>query len=60
MAYMELPVNKKLTAKTVNALPATGKGYSVWDTEIKGINVRVTVKRVYLLRDKLGKLVPEK
>jgi len=37
-------MNKKLNAKTVNALSATGKRYRVWDTEIKGFNVRVTPK----------------
>lgn len=37
-------MNKKLNAKTVNALSVTGKRYRVWDTEIKGFNVRVTPK----------------
>lgn len=44
-------LNKKLTTKTVNALPATGERYRVWDTEIKGFHVRVTPKgkKVYVL-----------
>jgi len=37
-------VNKKLNAKTVNPLPVTGKRYRVWDTDIKGFNVRVSPK----------------
>ena len=43
-------MNKKLTARTVNALLATGKRYRVWDTEIKGFHVRVTPagKKLYV------------
>lgn len=44
-------MNKKLNTRTVNALSATGKRYRVWDTEIKGFNVRVTPagKKMYVL-----------
>ena len=44
-------MNKKLTAKTVNALSATGSRYRVWDTEIKGFHLRVTAKgkKLYVL-----------
>jgi integrase len=34
--------SQKLTARTVNALIATGKRYRVWDTELKGFHVRVS------------------
>lgn len=37
-------MNKKLNAKNVNPLPVTGKRYRVWDTDIKGFNVRVSPK----------------
>ncbi|MEH6559571.1 MAG: tyrosine-type recombinase/integrase [Oceanicoccus sp.] len=37
-------MNKKLNAKAVNPLPVTGKRYRVWDTDIKGFNVRVSPK----------------
>lgn len=35
-------MNKKLNARTVNALKSTGKRYRVWDTEIIGFHVRVS------------------
>jgi len=43
-------MNKKLNARTVNSLITTGQRYRVWDTEIKGFNVRVTPKgkKIYI------------
>jgi len=44
-------MNKKLNARTVNALDQTGKRYRVWDTEIIGFHVRVSPlgKKTYAL-----------
>ena len=44
-------MNAKLTAKVVNNLETTGTRYRVWDTEIKGLHVRVSPqgKKTYAL-----------
>lgn len=37
-------MNKKLTAKTIDALKPTGTRYRIWDTEIKGFHLRISPK----------------